>query len=155
MPCSGTSCSTRPRRPDVAQTVCVIPRRSKCVWLRGSLTRAIAFGTPVAVLGDLGDDDVVLVVARDREDDLRRPCDPGALEDVDLGRVAQRAHDRPELGLELLEPLAALLDEGHLVAHAEERARDVRADLPAARDDRVHQLRGPDRGRARTRGRRR
>src|SRR6188472_2569222 len=28
-PCSGTSCSTRPRRPDVAQTVCVIPRTSK------------------------------------------------------------------------------------------------------------------------------
>jgi len=45
-PCCGTSCSTRPRRPEVAHTVWVIPRRSKCCWFRGSLTRAIAFLTP-------------------------------------------------------------------------------------------------------------
>ena len=47
--------------------------------------------------------------------------------------------DRPELRLELLEAVAPLLDQRHLVAHPDERARDVRADLPAARDDRVHQ----------------
>src|SRR5262245_18482662 len=45
-PCSGTSCSTRPRMLVVAQSVWVTPSRSKCCWLRGSLTRATAFGTP-------------------------------------------------------------------------------------------------------------
>ena len=44
-PCSGTSCSTRPSRPDVAHRVRVTPSRSKCAWLRGSLTRATTFGT--------------------------------------------------------------------------------------------------------------
>ena len=43
---AGTSCSTSARMPDVAQTVWVIPSRSKCCWFLGSLTRAIAFGTP-------------------------------------------------------------------------------------------------------------
>ena len=42
----GTSCSTRPRMLVVAQTVCVMPSRSKCCWLRGSFTRAIALRTP-------------------------------------------------------------------------------------------------------------
>ena len=42
---------------------------------------------------------------------------PGALEHVDLGRVALE-HDRAELGLELLEAVAPLLDERHLVPHA-------------------------------------
>ena len=32
----------------VAQMVCVMPSRSKCCWLRGSLTRAIAVRTPYA-----------------------------------------------------------------------------------------------------------
>ncbi len=31
---------------DVAQIVGEMPSRSKCAWLRGSLTRAITFGTP-------------------------------------------------------------------------------------------------------------
>ena len=92
----------------------------------------------VAVLRDLGDHDVVLVVPGDREHDVGRPGDPGALEDVDLGRVTGEDH-RPELGLELLEPVAPLLDQRHLVPHREERARDARADLPAACHDRVHQ----------------
>src|ERR671924_115307 len=43
--CSGTSCSTRARMLEVAQTVGEMPRRSKCAWFRGSLTRAIVFGT--------------------------------------------------------------------------------------------------------------
>ena len=30
----------------MAETVSVIPTMSKCGWLRGSLTRAITFGTP-------------------------------------------------------------------------------------------------------------
>ena len=44
--CSGTSCSTSAMIPEVAQIVGEIPSRSKCAWLRGSLTRAITFGTP-------------------------------------------------------------------------------------------------------------
>ena len=44
-----------------------------------------------------------------------------------------------ELVLEPLEAVALLLDERHLVAEAEKRAGDVRADLAAAGDDRVHQ----------------
>src|SRR6266581_1384393 len=48
--CSGTSCSTRPRMLEVAHTVGEMPSRSKCGWLRGSLTRAITFGTPYVSL---------------------------------------------------------------------------------------------------------
>ena len=96
----------------------------------------------VPVLRDLGDDDVVLVVARHREHELRRPRDAGSLEDVDLGRVAGECR-RAELGLELLEAITALLDQRHLVAHPEERARDARADLPSPRDDRVHRPQPP------------
>src|SRR5215210_2626573 len=44
--CSGTSCSISAIKPRVAETVGEIPSRSKCAWLRGSLTRAITFGTP-------------------------------------------------------------------------------------------------------------
>src|SRR4029079_8896768 len=44
--CSGTSCSISAIRPRVAETVGEIPSRSKCVWLRGSFTRAITFRTP-------------------------------------------------------------------------------------------------------------
>ena len=54
----------------------------------------------VALLGDLGDDQVVLVVARHRQHELRRPRDPGALENGDLGRVAEH-RGVAELGLEL------------------------------------------------------
>ncbi len=42
----------------------------------------------VALLRDLRDDEVVLVVARHREQELGRTCDSGALEHCDLGRVA-------------------------------------------------------------------
>ena len=69
--------------------------------------------------------------------DLGRPGDACALEHVELGGVALE-DDRAELRLELLEPVAPLLDQCHLVAHPDERARDVGADLPSARDDRVH-----------------
>ena len=44
-----------------------------------------------------------------------------------------------ELLLEPLEAVAALLDERHLVAHPDEAAHEVRADLPTADDDDVHQ----------------
>ena len=92
----------------------------------------------VALLRDLRDHEVVLVVARHGEQELGRSRDPGPLEDRDLRRVAAD-HDRPELLLESCEPIRALLDHRHLVAEVEQRARHVRADLPAAGDDRVHQ----------------
>src|SRR5262249_46788257 len=64
----------------------------------------------VLLLGELADDHVVLVVAREREQDLRRPRDPGALEDKELGRVTA-VHLVLELLLEALEAVAALLDQ--------------------------------------------
>ena len=57
-----------------------------------------------------------------------------------------------ELVLELLEPVAALLDQRHLVAGAEQAAREVRADLPAACDQDVHQAPAPGRHHARADG---
>ena len=68
----------------------------------------------------------------------RRPLDAGALEHEELGRVAVD-DDVLELVLEPLEAVAALLDERHLVAGAQQAAREVRADLPAACDQDVHQ----------------
>ena len=96
-------------------------------------------GDAVLLLRDLADDDVVLVVAGDPEDEVGRPRDPGALEYVDLGRVAL-LHLVLQLTFELLEAVLALLDHGHLVTHADQRSRQVRADLPASRDQDVHQL---------------
>ena len=92
----------------------------------------------VALLGDLGDDEVVLVVAGDGEHEVGRPGDPGALEDGDLRRVAEH-RGMAELRLELGEAVAPLLDDRDLALHLDERARDVRADLAAAGDDHVHQ----------------
>ena len=65
--------------------------------------------------------------------------DTGALEHVQLGRVAEQ-HLVLELVLQLLEAVRALLDQRHLVPHGEQGACDVGADLAAAGDDRVHQL---------------
>ena len=53
-------------------------------------------GDLVALLADLRDHEVVLVVARDREQELRRAGDARALEHADLRRVAAH-HDRAEL----------------------------------------------------------
>ena len=94
-----------------------MPSRSKCSWFRGSLTRATTFGHAVLLAGELADDDVVLVVARRGDEDVGRPRDPGLLEDEDLRAVAGLDLVL-ELLLELLEAIAALLDERHLVAHA-------------------------------------
>ena len=44
-----------------------------------------------------------------------------------------------ELVLKLVEAVRTLLDQGHLVAHLQERAGDVGADLAASGDDRIHQ----------------
>ena len=93
----------------------------------------------VLLAGELADHEVVLVVPGQRGDDVRRPGDPGALEDVDLGRVAED-HVVLELLLEPLEAVAPLLDQRHLALPVlEERPREVGADLPAACDQDVHQ----------------
>ena len=92
----------------------------------------------VALARHLADDHVVLVVARDCDHEVGRPGDARALEDEELSRVAD---DRGmlELLLELGEPVAPLLDDRHLVAHATERTREVRADLAGACDEDEHQ----------------
>ena len=84
---------------------------------------------PVPLSRDLADHDVVLVVAGHGDDDVGRALDPGPLEHVELGRVAAD-EAMLELVLEALEAEGALLDQGDLVAVADQRAGDVRADLP-------------------------
>ena len=122
----------------VAETVGEIPSRSKYGWLRGSLMRAITLLDAVLLAGELADDDVVLVVAGRRDEQVGRALDAGALEHEQLGRVAAE-HLVLELGLELVEAVRPLLDQRHLVAGAEQRPREVRADLAAACDQDVHQ----------------
>ena len=102
----------------------------------------------VLLARELADDQVVLVVAGERRDDVGRAGDPGPLEHVDLGRVSQD-HMVLELLLQPLEPVAALLDQRHLVAAVlDEHAGEVRADLPTACDQEIHLggggLRGTD-----------
>ena len=92
----------------------------------------------VALARELADDDVVLVVAGRGDEQVGRALDAGALEHEELGRVAAD-HLVLELGLELVEPVRPLLDQRHLVAGAQQRAREVRADLAAACDQDVHQ----------------
>ena len=93
----------------------------------------------VLLARELADDQVVLVVAGQRSDHFWRPRDPGALEDVDLGRVTEQ-HLVLELVLEPLEAVAALLDQRHLaLAVLQQHANEVRADLAAARHEDVHQ----------------
>ena len=122
----------------VAQTVCVIPSRSKCCWLRGIVHARDRLAHAVALLRDLGDDEVVLVVARHSEEQLGRTCDACAFEDGDLRRVSPD-HHRAELLLEPREAIGTLLDHRHLVSEVDERARDVRAHLSPTGDDDVHQ----------------
>ena len=69
--------------------------------------------------------------------EVGRPLDAGALEHEQLGRVAAD-HLVLELRLELVEPVRLLLDQRHLVAGAEQRPHQVRADLAAAGDQDVH-----------------
>ena len=100
----------------VAQTVGEIPSRSKCGSLRGSFTRAITFSDAVLLLRELADDHVVLVVAGDARATMSGGrAIPARSSDEELGRVAV-LHLVLELVLELLEAVAALLDQRHLVA---------------------------------------
>jgi hypothetical protein len=96
-------------------------------------------GGSVLLLGQLRDDQIVLVVTGEGGDHVGRPRDAGPLEHVDLGRVAEH-HLMLELVLEPLETVTPLLDQRHLVlAVCEKDARKVGADLAASRDEDVHQ----------------
>jgi hypothetical protein len=91
----------------------------------------------VLLLGELGDDHVVLVVARQREHEVRRPLDARLLQHEELGRVAVHRLVL-ELALEAFEPVTLLLDDRGLVRVAQERTHDVRARFSAARNQDVH-----------------
>ena len=83
----------------------------------------------VLLAGELADDDVVLVVAvaaTRMSGGLVIPACSRTKSSVAVARL----HPVLELLLEALEAVAALLDERHLVAHADEAAHEVRADLP-------------------------
>ena len=108
---------------------------TRVVDSRDDLSHAVLFPP------DLGDHEIVLVVASDGEEQLGGASDPGELEHVDLGCVAAD-DDGSELLLEPREALRTLLDQRDLMAHLEQRTCDVRADLASARNDDVHQL-GP------------
>ena len=92
----------------------------------------------VALARDLADDDVVLVVARDRDDQLGA-LDAAALEHHQLGRVAV-LRDVLELLLEQPVAVGALLDDRDLVPHLQQLVREVAPDLAAAGDEDVHQI---------------
>ncbi len=88
-------------------------------------------GDGVLLLGDLGDYHVVLVIACQREHEVRRTLDPCLFEHVQLRRVALH-HLVLELRLETLEAVALLFDERSLVPVAQKRAHDVRSRFAAA-----------------------
>ena len=92
--------------------------------------------TPYFSLRDLAHDHVVLVVAGHRDHEVGA-LDAGPLEHEELGGVAV-ADDVLEPLLEPGVALAVVLEQRHLVAHLEQRARKVRAHLAATRDQDVH-----------------
>src|SRR3954454_8086902 len=91
----------------------------------------------VLLLRHLADEDVVLVVARDGDDEVGA-LDARALEDPQLGGVA--VLDRVlELFLDRQVAAAVVLDQRDLVPLADQLAGEVPADLAASGDDDVHQ----------------
>src|SRR5829696_1229742 len=103
------------------------------------VARVVAAGddplAQVLLLRDLADQQVVLVVARHRHDEVGA-LDPGALEHPQLGRVAV-LDGVLELLLDGQVAAPVLLDHGDLVAALEQLAREVPADLARAGDDHV------------------
>ena len=123
---------------DVAQIVGAIPEQVEVRLVPGVVDPGDHLRHAVALLGELADDEVVLVVARDREHEVGRPLDAGALEHEELRRVSA-LHDVLELLLERLEAVRPLLDQRDLVVGAQKQAREVGADLAPAADQHVHQ----------------
>ena len=105
----------------------------------GEVPRVVAAGddplAEVLLLRDLADQQVVLVVAGDRHDEVGA-LDPGPLEHPQLGRVAV-LDGVLELLLDGQVAAPVLLDHGDLVAALEQLAREVPADLAGAGDDHV------------------
>src|SRR5438876_7894478 len=90
----------------------------------------------ILLLGDLADEHVVLVVARDRDHEVRA-LDARALEHPQLGRVA--VHDSVlELFLQPEVAFARGLDQRHLVLLRDQLSREVATDLPGSDDDHIH-----------------
>ena len=92
----------------------------------------------VALARELGDDEVVLVVAGHGHDDVGGPCHARQLQHVELGAVAV---DDPvaELPLQHVRASGVLLHDHHLAIALHQGARHVGADLPASHDDGEHQ----------------
>ena len=90
----------------------------------------------VFLLGDLADEDVVLVVPGHGDHEIGA-LDPGAFEDPQLGRVA--VLDRV-LEFLLDDPVAAVvgLDQRHLAILGDQLAGEVPADLSGAGNDHIH-----------------
>ena len=88
------------------------------------------------VLGHLADDEVVLVVAGHRRDDVRAVA-AGLAEVLALAAVV-RDHDRADLVGDLPRAVAVLFHEGHLVAGFDELLGEVVADLAPADDEYEH-----------------
>ena len=105
------------------------------------VARVVAAGddplAEVLLLGDLADEDVVLVVAGDGHDEVGA-LDAGALEHPQLGAVAV-LDGVLELLLDAQVGAAVVLDERDLLPVADELAGEVEPDLAAADDDDVHQ----------------
>ena len=90
----------------------------------------------VLLLGHLADEDVVLVVAGDRDHEVGA-LDAGALEHPQLGRIAV-LDGVLELFLDGQVASARGLDQRDLVVLADQLAGQVAPDLAGAGDDRVH-----------------
>jgi hypothetical protein len=106
----------------------------------GTVPRVVDAGddplAEVLLLGHLADEEVVLVVAGDRDGQVGA-LDPGALENPQLGGVAV-LDGVLELLLDREVPHAAVLDQRDLVALGDELAGQVPTDLAPAGDDDVH-----------------
>jgi hypothetical protein len=104
------------------------------------VARVVAAGDdarhPVLLARDLGDEDVVLVVARDGDDQLGA-LDAAALEHPELGAVAVQGAVL-ELLLDNRVALLVRLDHRDLVALVDELASEIPADLARAHDQHVH-----------------
>ncbi len=91
----------------------------------------------VLVARHLADEDVVLVVAGDRDHEVGA-LDAGALEHPQLAGVAV-LHGVLELLLDHQVAAAVVLQQGHLVALVDQLPCQVPADLPGPGDDHVHE----------------
>ena len=117
-------------------TVYITPRRRKISSFFGLLIRAITFGTLKSVLPQLRDDEIVLIVTRRGDQDIRAG-DARFFKDRDLTPIAVQ-NDRAEPLAPCLDFRSVSLDQQDLVSLGHERLRQVIADLAAANDHDIH-----------------